>query len=48
VQSPCRENFASYLIKADVSIKEISEEHYGLEDIFLAATRRTNNEGLRN
>jgi hypothetical protein len=35
------------LIKAGVSIREIAEEHYGIEDIFLAAKRRTTNDGLR-
>jgi len=47
-QSPCRENFASHLINAGVKLREIAEERYGLEDIFLAATRRTSNEGLKN
>jgi ABC-2 type transport system ATP-binding protein len=46
--SPIRENLASYLIKAGVELREIAEEHYGLEDIFLAATRRTTNDGLKN
>jgi ABC-2 type transport system ATP-binding protein len=47
-QSPIKENLAPLLIKAGVSLREIAEEHYGLEDIFLAATRRTTQEGLRN
>jgi len=47
-QSPTRENLAAHLIKAGISLREIAEEHYGLEDIFLAATRRTTNDGLRN
>ena len=47
-QSPIRENLAAHLIKAGVSLREIAEEHYGLEDIFLAATRRTTHDGLRN
>ena len=47
-QSASRENLATHLIKAGVSIREIAEEHYGLEDIFLAATRRTTHDGLRN
>jgi len=46
--SPLRENLASHLIKAGVALREIAEEHYGLEDIFLAATRRTTNDGLKN
>jgi ABC-2 type transport system ATP-binding protein len=47
-QSAIRENLAAHLIKAGVAFREIAEEHYGLEDIFLAATRRTTNDGLKN
>ncbi len=47
-QSAIRENLAAHLIKAGVALREIAEEHYGLEDIFLAATRRTTNDGLKN
>lgn len=43
--SPLRENLAAHLIQAGVSIKEIAEEYFGLEDIFLAATRRSPTEG---
>ena len=45
--SPLREILASSMIAAGMSLREIAEEHYGLEDIFLAATRRATTEGGR-
>ena len=47
MHSPLREGLASLMISAGMSLREISEEHYGLEDIFLAATRRATTEGGR-
>ena len=45
--SPLRETLATLMITAGMSLREIAEEHYGLEDIFLAATRRATTEGGR-
>ncbi len=45
--SPLRETLATLMISAGMSLREIAEEHYGLEDIFLAATRRATTEGGR-
>jgi ABC-2 type transport system ATP-binding protein len=39
--SPLRETLARTLLSANISLREIAEEKIGLEDIFLAATRRT-------
>jgi hypothetical protein len=39
--SPVRETLASGLIAGGVNLREISEDKFGLEDIFLAATRRS-------
>jgi len=38
--SPARETLAATLIAAGLPLREIAEERIGLEDIFLAATRR--------
>lgn len=46
-QSPARETLAAALVQAGVPLREIAEERYGLEDIFLAATRRHPAEGRR-
>jgi ABC-2 type transport system ATP-binding protein len=46
-QSPARETLATTLLSAGLPLREIAEERYGLEDIFLAATRRTPAEGRR-
>ncbi|PAW83983.1 MAG: hypothetical protein B9S29_04645 [Opitutia bacterium Tous-C2FEB] len=46
-QSPARETLATTLLGAGLPLREIAEERYGLEDIFLAATRRTPAEGRR-
>ncbi len=45
--SPVRDSLASALARAGLPFREITEERYGLEDIFLAATRRTPPEGRR-
>jgi ABC-2 type transport system ATP-binding protein len=45
--SPARETLAATLIGAGVALREIAEERFGLEDIFLAATRRAPGEGRR-
>ena len=45
--SPARETLATTLIAAGVSLREIAEERFGLEDIFLAATRRAPGEARR-
>lgn len=45
--SPVRDSLASILAQAGLTFREIAEERYGLEDIFLAATRRTPTEGRR-
>jgi len=45
--SPAAETLAGALISAGIVLREISEERYGLEDIFLAATRRAPGEGRR-
>jgi ABC-2 type transport system ATP-binding protein len=45
--SPARETLAGALIAADISLREITEDRFGLEDIFLAATRRTPGEARR-
>jgi len=39
--SPARESLATVLIAAGFPLREIAEERIGLEDIFIAATRRT-------
>ena len=46
-QSPVRETLAATLLSAGLPLREIAEERYGLEDIFLAATRRTPAESRR-
>jgi ABC-2 type transport system ATP-binding protein len=46
-QSPARETLTASLLAAGLPLREIAEERYGLEDIFLAATRRTPTEGRR-
>lgn len=38
--SAARESLASGLVAAGITLREIAEDRYGLEDIFLAATRR--------
>jgi hypothetical protein len=38
--SPARETLATALIAAGLPLREIAEERIGLEDIFIAATRR--------
>ena len=45
--SPARETLAATLIGAGLALREIAEEKFGLEDIFLAATRRAPGEGRR-
>jgi ABC-2 type transport system ATP-binding protein len=45
--SPARETLAGALIAAGISLREISEDRFGLEDIFLAATRRAPGEARR-
>ncbi|NBS04230.1 MAG: ABC transporter ATP-binding protein [Verrucomicrobia bacterium] len=45
--SPIRETLASGLIAGGLNLREISEEKFGLEDIFLAATRRSPAENRR-
>jgi len=45
--SPARETLAGALARAGLPLREIAEERYGLEDIFLAATRRTPAENRR-
>ena len=47
VGSPARETLAGALIGAGLALREIAEERFGLEDIFLAATRRAPGEGRR-
>lgn len=45
--SPARETLAGALIAAGIGLREIAEERFGLEDIFLAATRRAPGEARR-
>ena len=45
--SPARETLAATLLRAGVPLREIAEERVGLEDIFLAATRRSPAENRR-
>ncbi len=45
--SAAREVLAGGLIAAGIPLREIAEEKFGLEDIFLAATRRTPGENRR-
>ena len=45
--SPARESLAGALIAAGISLREIAEDRFGLEDIFLAATRRAPGEARR-
>ena len=45
--SPARETLAGALIAAGINLREIAEDRYGLEDIFLAATRRSPAENRR-
>ena len=45
--SPARETLAATLIAAGLSLREIAEDRFGLEDIFLAATRRAPGEARR-
>ncbi len=45
--SPARETLAAGLMRAGLPLREIAEERYGLEDIFLAATRRSPADGRR-
>jgi ABC-2 type transport system ATP-binding protein len=45
--SPARETLAGSLIAAGISLREIAEDRFGLEDIFLAATRRVPGETRR-
>jgi ABC-2 type transport system ATP-binding protein len=45
--SPARETLAGALITAGISLREIAEDRFGLEDIFLAATRRTPGDSRR-
>jgi ABC-2 type transport system ATP-binding protein len=47
VASPARETLAGTLIGAGLVLREIAEDRFGLEDIFLAATRRAPGEGRR-
>jgi len=47
VASPARETLAGALIGAGLVLREIAEDRFGLEDIFLAATRRAPGEGRR-
>ena len=46
-QSPARETLAGSLIQAGLPLREIAEQHCGLEDIFIAATRRSPQERNR-
>ncbi len=45
--SPARERLAAALVAAGLGLREIAEEKQGLEEIFLAATRRAPGEGRR-
>ena len=45
--SPARETLATTLIAAGLGLREIAEDRFGLEDIFLAATRRAPGEARR-
>jgi len=45
--SPARDKLADALVGAGLALREIAEERFGLEDIFLAATRRAPGEGRR-
>ncbi len=45
--SPARETLAAALMRAGLPLREIAEERYGLEDIFLDATRRSPADGRR-
>jgi hypothetical protein len=45
--SPARETLAGALIAAGISLRTIAEDRFGLEDIFLAATRRAPGEARR-
>jgi ABC-2 type transport system ATP-binding protein len=45
--SPARETLAGGLVAAGISLREIAEDRFGLEDIFLAATRRAPGEARR-
>ncbi len=45
--SPARETLAAALIGAGLALREIAEEKFGIEDIFLAATRRAPGEARR-
>ncbi len=45
--SPARETLAGSLVAAGIALREIAEERFGLEEIFLAATRRAPGEGRR-
>lgn len=45
--STARETLASALIAAGLTLREIAEDRFGLEDIFLAATRRIPGENRR-
>jgi ABC-2 type transport system ATP-binding protein len=45
--SPARETLAGGLIAAGINLREIAEDRFGLEDIFLAATRRAPGEARR-
>ena len=45
--SPARETLAATLIAAGLALREIAEDRFGLEDIFLAATRRAPGEARR-
>ena len=42
--SPARDQLLSSLVSAGLRVREVAEEQAGLEDIFLAATRRDNRE----
>jgi hypothetical protein len=45
--SPARESLAGALVAAGISLRAIAEDRFGLEDIFLAATRRAPGEARR-
>ena len=45
--SPARETLAGALIAAGIPLREVAEDRFGLEDIFLAATRRAPGEARR-
>lgn len=45
--SPARETLAGALVAAGIGLREIAEDRFGLEDIFLAATRRAPGEARR-